>query len=293
VSRAAARIAAVAISGAAVVTAAPGASGQHSGHGGAGARVSILFASVAPSHLDVVAGDTVTWTNTSVRRHTVTADDGSFDSGSVSVGGTFERTFEAEGDVSYHCRLHPGINGDVAVHRLLLAAPAGAAAPGRPFPLAGRTALAEGTPVTIEEDAGEGFVAVARTEAGEQGAILATVTPRTTASYRAVAGGQASPPVLLVVVDRTVTATYRRVPGRKVVVRASVTPPAPRATVVLQLRLRERFGWWPVRTRRLGASSSVQFKVPLRKGVPARVALTLPDGATVLATSPAVRLPRR
>jgi hypothetical protein len=55
--------------------------------------------------------------------------------------------------------------------------------------------------------------------------------------------------------------------------------------VVLQLHLRERFGWWPVARHRLGPHSTTTLRI--RRGVraPARVLLTLPDGATPLAAS--------
>ncbi len=55
--------------------------------------------------------------------------------------------------------------------------------------------------------------------------------------------------------------------------------------MVLQLRLPERFGWWPVRSARLGKDSRASLSVPLRRRVAARVVLTLPDRATVLAVS--------
>jgi hypothetical protein len=64
-----------------------------------------------------------------------------------------------------------------------------------------------------------------------------------------------------------------------------VTPAVPGGTVVLQLRLRERFGWWPTRTLRLDSRSHARFVIDRRVSAPARVALTLPDGGTVLATS--------
>jgi hypothetical protein len=59
---------------------------------------------------------------------------------------------------------------------------------------------------------------------------------------------------------------------------------------VLQLDLRERFGWWPVARRRLDSSSSAVFRAPA--GARARVALTLPDGWTPVVTSAPTRLPR-
>lgn len=44
------------------------------------ATVSILFLTFEPPQMPVLAGDSVTWTNTSSREHTVTARDGRFDS---------------------------------------------------------------------------------------------------------------------------------------------------------------------------------------------------------------------
>src|SRR5439155_18435050 len=47
--------------------------GAMPGEGGAGAAVSILRGSYEPAQIDVLAGDTVTWSNDSVLQHTVTA----------------------------------------------------------------------------------------------------------------------------------------------------------------------------------------------------------------------------
>ena len=59
----------------------------------------------------------------------------------------------------------------------------------------------------------------------------------------------------------------------------------PGATLVLQLRLREHFGWWPVARARAGRDGRARFRVPVGRRVAARVVLTLADGATRLATS--------
>jgi hypothetical protein len=59
---------------------------------------------------------------------------------------------------------------------------------------------------------------------------------------------------------------------------------------VLQLKLKERFGWWPVRTTKVGADSKVRFTLPRGRRVPARVLLTASDGATELARSATLRL---
>ena len=255
--------------------------------------VSITFSAYDPPHIDVLAGETVSWTNDSSRQHTVTAQDDSFDSDVIPPTTGFVHRFETSGSFPYYCKIHPFIRGEVDVYALLLKQPIAPAGPGRPFPLAGRTALPPDTPITIQGDSGEGFAAVADTTAGPDGRFSVTVTPTTTTTYRAVSGEDASPPVQLLVLDHKVQATTVRA-RRAAVVSATVTPAAPGATAVLQLRLRQRFGWWPVAQAKLDKSSRVRFKVPLVHRVPARVVLTLPDGATILATSPTLTVgPRR
>jgi plastocyanin len=44
--------------------------------------------------------------------HTVTADDGSFDSGTLSSGKSFSYTFNTAGDFPYHCTFHGGPGGE-------------------------------------------------------------------------------------------------------------------------------------------------------------------------------------
>ena len=51
--------------------------------------------------------DIVTWTNLGSGPHTVTADDGSFDSGPLVPGTCFSQPFPTAGLVTYHCALHP------------------------------------------------------------------------------------------------------------------------------------------------------------------------------------------
>lgn len=68
-----------------------------------------------PPSLSIATGDTVIWTNTGAADHTVTADDGSFDSGSIPPGGTFEFTFSETGDFQYHCTPHPFMVAAISV----------------------------------------------------------------------------------------------------------------------------------------------------------------------------------
>ena len=260
--------------------------------GASAASVKIGFDDVRPERVDVVAGETVLWTNESARVHTVTADDESFDSGRLASSSTFARRFAATGEAPYHCRLHTTIRGVVGVHDLLLEPPPAAASPGRSFVLEGRasSALAAGTPVSLQADAGAGFAEVASVALDDHGAFAASFVPTTTATYRAVAGGVQSPPVELLVLDRRMTLTTARTKGGATALHATVTPASPRGHVVLQLFLPERFGWWPVRKARLDARSRARFTVRTARRLRARVVLTLPDGATRLAVSRTVRV---
>lgn len=246
--------------------------------------VPIHNAAFATPHLDVLAGDTVTWHNDSVRAHNVEADDGSFVSPRLGMSGTFGHRFDGLGVVAYHCELHPSMRGDVTVHRVLLNAPREPAAPGRPFSLTGRAAA--GSSVAIED----GTSVVATATAGADGSFSASVRPAATTSYRAVASdGSAGAPVQVLVLDQSVRSRMT-VGRRKITVAARVAPASPGATVVLQLRLKERFGWWPVRTVRVGADSRARFVVPRGRRVLARVLLTASDGATELARGATFRL---
>ena len=63
----------------------------------------------------MTAGTTVTWTNSDSTQHTVTADDGSFDSGVLAQGQTFSHTFDTAGTIAYHCTIHPNMQATVTV----------------------------------------------------------------------------------------------------------------------------------------------------------------------------------
>jgi plastocyanin len=80
-----------------------------------GNAVSIRGFAFAPATLDVPAGTEVTWTNHDPEAHTVTADDGSFDSGALDPGATFSAAFDQGGTVTYTCNIHPAMTGAVQV----------------------------------------------------------------------------------------------------------------------------------------------------------------------------------
>jgi plastocyanin len=77
--------------------------------------VTISGFAFGPASISVAAGSTVTWTNQDGTAHTVTADDGSFDSGSLAPGATFSQTFDTPGTYTYHCAIHSSMTGTVTV----------------------------------------------------------------------------------------------------------------------------------------------------------------------------------
>jgi plastocyanin len=80
-----------------------------------GGDVTIVDFSFQPFLVTVPAGSTVTWHNNGSTQHTVTANDGSFDSGPIGPGGSFSQTFSTPGAYRYHCSIHPNMTGTVMV----------------------------------------------------------------------------------------------------------------------------------------------------------------------------------
>jgi plastocyanin len=91
-----------------------GGGGGGGGQAGAGA-VEIAGFAFAPDASDVKVGDSVKWTNQDGATHTVTADDGAFDSGNLAGGKSFSFTFEEAGTFAYHCNIHQSMTGTVVV----------------------------------------------------------------------------------------------------------------------------------------------------------------------------------
>jgi plastocyanin len=79
----------------------------------AGSTVTIADFAFMPQEVAVSVGTTVTWTNEDWAPHTVTAGDGSFDSGRLDQGASFEHTFNEAGTNAYFCTFHPGMTGTI------------------------------------------------------------------------------------------------------------------------------------------------------------------------------------
>ena len=69
-----------------------------------------------PPQISLSAGRTVSWINDDSIQHTVTSDEGLFDSGPRSPGDTFDNTFDSTGEFGYHCAIHPFMTGVVIVN---------------------------------------------------------------------------------------------------------------------------------------------------------------------------------
>jgi plastocyanin len=77
--------------------------------------VAIKDMSFQPPEIEVRVGETVTWTNTDDRDHSVVAADGSFNSNNLSTGARFSYRFSKAGKYAYSCSYHPRMKGTVSV----------------------------------------------------------------------------------------------------------------------------------------------------------------------------------
>ena len=68
-----------------------------------------------PVQVAIVAGGRVVFTNAGKEAHTATADDGSFDAGTLNPNETRTVTFDRAGSFGYHCSLHPWMKGKIVV----------------------------------------------------------------------------------------------------------------------------------------------------------------------------------
>ncbi|MBW3668981.1 MAG: cupredoxin domain-containing protein [Actinobacteria bacterium] len=79
------------------------------------AAITIQNFAFSPPVLNVTAGTTVTATNRDSAPHSWTADDGSWDSGTLGQNASFSHRFGRSGTFSYYCAIHPSMKGTVNV----------------------------------------------------------------------------------------------------------------------------------------------------------------------------------
>jgi plastocyanin len=86
----------------------------------------------------VAPGTSVTWVNNDQVPHTATANDGTFDSGTLQPGQSYSFTFDKPGTYAYHCNIHPYMTATVTV--------SGASGSASPTPSASPSASPSGAP---------------------------------------------------------------------------------------------------------------------------------------------------
>ena len=84
--------------------------------GGATYNIAISNFAFSPSAQTIRVGDTVVWKNNDPVAHSVTSDSGSeLSSSDLSTGKTYSHTFNTPGVFTYHCGIHPRMEGQITV----------------------------------------------------------------------------------------------------------------------------------------------------------------------------------
>jgi plastocyanin len=78
-------------------------------------KVKIVNFTYEPDPVVVRVGGKVTWQNEDTAPHTATADDGSFNTGTMEQGKIGSVTFKTPGTYTYFCEIHPTMHGTVEV----------------------------------------------------------------------------------------------------------------------------------------------------------------------------------
>lgn len=78
-------------------------------------KVDIAEFTYQPDPVTIEEGGKVIWINRDSAPHTATADDGSFDTGTLEEGKLKSETFKEPGTYTYHCQIHPNMHGTVEV----------------------------------------------------------------------------------------------------------------------------------------------------------------------------------
>jgi plastocyanin len=239
-----------------------------------------------PERLEVLVGDTVTWRNLDAVTHTVTADDGTFDSGDLAPDGAFSVTFDQPGRTTYHCAIHRYMTGEVDVFALALSGPIEPIRIGTQFTLRGLARPGTESVVVERRIPGAEFAQDATVNPSPEGRFRVSLPAVTSADYRARAGTLESS-IVHVSVSAVVTLRATSFAG---VVRlyGSVAPAQPGMPVALQVYSRERFTWFPIAHARLDAASRILFTVSPLRTLHLRLALLRASGGLVGATSNAV-----
>lgn len=92
-----------------------GSEAAPSGEAARSEKVEIVEFAYQPDPVVVAVGGKVIWQNEDSAPHTATADDGSFDTGTLDKGKLKSETFKQAGTFPYFCEIHPTMHGTVEV----------------------------------------------------------------------------------------------------------------------------------------------------------------------------------
>jgi plastocyanin len=79
------------------------------------AKVQIVDFAYDPDPVTIEEGGKVIWQNEDSEPHTATAEDGSFDTGTLEEGKRGSESFKEPGTYAYICSIHPDMHGTVEV----------------------------------------------------------------------------------------------------------------------------------------------------------------------------------
>ncbi|HEX6601220.1 MAG TPA: cupredoxin family copper-binding protein [Solirubrobacterales bacterium] len=86
-----------------------------SGEAAKSEKVDIVEFTYQPDPVVVQVGGKVIWQNQDTAPHTATADDESWDTGTIEKGKIGSETFKEAGTFAYFCEIHPDMRGTVEV----------------------------------------------------------------------------------------------------------------------------------------------------------------------------------
>jgi plastocyanin len=93
----------------------PSGKAAPSGEAARAEKVEIVDFAYEPDPVKVQVGGKVIWLNQDSAPHTATAEDGSFDTGTLEQGKLKSETFKQAGTYEYICQVHPDMHGVVEV----------------------------------------------------------------------------------------------------------------------------------------------------------------------------------
>jgi len=77
--------------------------------------IDVVDSDYDPKVLQIKAGATATWHFVGDLPHTVTDDNGTFDSGTLAKGDEYVQTFDKAGLFTYYCTIHHAMTGRITV----------------------------------------------------------------------------------------------------------------------------------------------------------------------------------